>query len=106
MTAPHRRQYKHVLFRAASARGRPAGWVAQIPVDGKQKTVGGIHKTQQADAATAARVLKAPLQHMRLQLPWPCHQSEAAVSSDVQQSSSWQDEEGHQESARQAKICI
>ena len=84
MCAPGQQLHKHVL----NSSGRPAGWVAQVPADGEQKTAGGIHEMLQAAAATAARVLKVPMQDMRLQLPWPCHQSAAAVISDVQQSSS------------------
>jgi hypothetical protein len=86
--APEKRLYKHVHYRKQNNWGK-SGWVAQVSIDGVQRTVGGVHKTQQLAAATAARVLKVPLQELRLQQPLPVPSSGAAgVSNVVQQSSS------------------
>ena len=90
MPAPDKRLYKHVLYKKPGGHTPRGGWVAQVPADGKQKTVGGIHKTQHAAAATAAKFLKVQLTDLRLErpVPLPSCGAEAAVSSNVQQSSS------------------
>ena len=87
MPAPERRLYKHVNFKKQSG-NKTAGWIAQVMVDGKQKAVGGLHNTQQQAAATAARVMKVPLQDLRLPPPVRCREPRAADSSTAQQSSS------------------
>ena len=88
MPAPEKRLYMNVHPYRHKKTHQTIGWVAKLSVDGVRRTVGGIHETQQLAAATAARVLKVPLQDLRLQQPQPRRRHGAAgVSSVVQQSS-------------------
>jgi hypothetical protein len=87
MPAPEKRLYMNV--RPYVHKKKTIGWFARVSVDGVRKVVGGVQKTQQLAAATAARAMKVPLQDLRLQQPRPRPRSGAAgVSSVVQQSSS------------------
>ena len=87
MPAPEKRLYMNV--RPYVHKKKTIGWFARVSVDGVRKVVGGVQKTQQLAAETAARAMKVPLQDLRLQQPLPRPRSGAAgVSSFVQQSSS------------------
>lgn len=53
VVAPEPRLYRYVCWH----RSAPTGWVAQVPVKGKQQTVGGIHLTQLGAAESAVSAL-------------------------------------------------
>lgn len=69
------RQYRYVSYKTNS-RGK-AGWVAQVPQDGRQLTLGGLHSTQVAAAKVAAQHMGTTVQALRLPATMPAAKSKS-----------------------------